>query len=155
MNRTQKYLINGFVLSLSAIIIRAVSVSFNVYLTSKIGAEGMGLITLIMSVYGFFITLATSGINLAVTNLISASYAKKEPQGEQKRIVKGAITYALIFSVTASVILLFSARSISEFILKDARCAASLRILAFTLTPIALSYTLNGYFTGRMQKPGK
>ena len=70
MNRAQKYLINGAVLSVSAMIIRAISVSFNVYLTSKIGAEGMGLITLIMSVYGFFITLATSGINLAVTNLL-------------------------------------------------------------------------------------
>ncbi len=155
MNRTQRYILNGAILSLGAIFIRAISVSFNIYLTSKIGAEGMGLITLIGSVYGLFITLATSGINLAVTRLVSASYAKESDGVRRRRsldgIIKSAITYALIFSLSASVILLLSAKNISVYILKDERCILPLRILAFTLTPIAISSVLNGYFSGRMQ----
>ena len=91
MNRTQKYIVNGAFLSVSAIIIRAISVSFNAYLTSRIGAEGMGLITLTGSVYGLFITIATSGINLAVTRLISASCARFDSGGEAIKIIKASI----------------------------------------------------------------
>lgn len=155
MKRLQKYLLNGAILSCASILIRGVSVSFNVYLTSRIGAEGMGLITLIGSVYGLFITLATSGINLAVTRLISAGYtednwgkAEKNSYTSSGKTVRNAISYALIFSLTASVILYVSAENIGSKILGDIRCIPSLKLLSFTLTPIAVSSALNGYFNG-------
>ena len=42
MNRLKKYLVNGLMLSCASILIRAISVSFNVYLSGKTGAGGMG-----------------------------------------------------------------------------------------------------------------
>ena len=155
MKRLQKYLLNGAILSCAAIVIRALSVSFNVYLTSKIGAEGMGLITLIGSVYGLFITLATSGVNLAVTRLVSAGYTEdKFGKADVKSYtssgitVKNGVIYALIFSLTASVILYVSAENIGVRVLKDLRTVSSLRLLSLTLTPIAVTSALNGYFNG-------
>ena len=137
MKRLQKYLLNGAILSCAAIVIRALSVSFNVYLTSKIGAEGMGLITLIGSVYGLFITLATSGVNLAVTRLVSAGYTEnKFGKADVKSYtssgitVKNGVIYALIFSLTASVILYVSAENIGVRVLKDIRTVSSLRLLS-------------------------
>ena len=42
------------------ILMRTVGVSFSVYVSNKIGAAGMGLYELIMSVYGLSVTLACS-----------------------------------------------------------------------------------------------
>ena len=74
MRKVQKYFLNGLIIALASVLMRSVGVIFNAYITSKIGAEGMGLITLIGSVYGFAITLATSGINLAVVRLVSSAH---------------------------------------------------------------------------------
>ena len=52
-----------------SLVMRTVSVAFNVILTEKVGAEGMGLLTLVMSVNGFAVTFATSGISLVVTRM--------------------------------------------------------------------------------------
>ena len=54
-----------------AVIMRLVAVAFNVYISNKIGAVAMGLFSLISTVYGFGITFATSGINLATTRLVA------------------------------------------------------------------------------------
>ena len=48
----------------------------------------MGIFGLIMSVYLFGITLATSGINLAVTRVISEELALDNPGGVKKIMKK-------------------------------------------------------------------
>ena len=153
INRLQKYFFNGLLLSVVAIIMRTVSVSFNVYVTSKVGAEGMGLLNLTSTVYSFAITLATSGINLAVTRLVSnalpyenESYFDKKSDRRVRKIMKNAFFYCLFFSVLSSVLLFTSASAIGKAALGDARTIPALKILSFTLVPISLSSTLNGYF---------
>ena len=56
---------------------QSISIYFNSYITRKIGTEGIGLFTLIISVYSFFITLSTSGLNLTATKIVSEQMAKK------------------------------------------------------------------------------
>ncbi|MBR7100992.1 MAG: oligosaccharide flippase family protein [Clostridia bacterium] len=143
------------ILSCASIILRGLSVSFNIYLTAKIGAEGMGLITLIGSIYGLFITFATSGINLAVTRLVSSCYSEDAIGKADKKTytslgitVKSGFIYALIFSLTASAVLYVSAPNIGAKILGDRRTVASLKLLSVTLTPIAITSAINGYFNG-------
>ncbi len=153
INRLQKYFFNGLLLSVVAIVMRTVSVSFNVYVTSKVGAEGMGLLNLTSTVYGFAITLATSGINLAVTRLVSnalpyenESYFDKKSDGRVRKIMKNALFYCLFFSILSSILLFSSAATIGSVALGDTRTIPALKILAFTLVPISLSSALNGYF---------
>ena len=50
---------------------RFVGLAFNVYLSNKLGAETIGIFTLVMSVYLFFVTIATSGISMATTCIVS------------------------------------------------------------------------------------
>ena len=151
MKKVQKYFLNGLIIALSSVLLRSLGITFNAYITSKIGAEGMGLFTLIGSVYGFAITLATSGINLAVVRLISASCGDSVPENSSTsvtKIMKNAICYALIFSLTASCLLLVSAKNIGLLLLKDERTVLPLKILALTLPLIAISSVINGYFCG-------
>ena len=71
MSNLRKFLSNAALMALSALAMRSIAVSFSVYVSSKAGAEAMGLFSLIMSVFGFALTVATSGIGLAVTRTVS------------------------------------------------------------------------------------
>ena len=62
MNGMKRFLYSGALMTLSALVIRAVAVSFNVFIAEKVGAEGMGLFQLVMSVYSPALTLATAGV---------------------------------------------------------------------------------------------
>lgn len=132
---------------------RSVGVAFNVFVSSKVGAQGMGLLNLTTTVYGFAITLATSGINLAVVRLVSGalpygneSYFDKKADRRVRKIMRNALFYCLFFSLLSSVLLFFGSNVIGTYALGDSRTVSSLKILAFTLTPISISSALNGYF---------
>ena len=76
MKRVRVFLLNGIVLTITSFLMSGIGVWFSLYLTNKIGAEMMGVYQLIMSVYSFGVTLATSGINLAATRQIAEALGK-------------------------------------------------------------------------------
>ena len=71
MRTKRQYFLNGILLTLVALVMRTVSVSFNVYVSNLVGAEAMGLLALIGGLYGFAVTLATSGIHLATVRTVA------------------------------------------------------------------------------------
>ena len=75
-SRTRRFFLNAITLTAAALIMRAVSVIFNVYISNKAGSEAMGLFSLLGSIYAFSMTVATAGINLGVTRLVSDALAK-------------------------------------------------------------------------------
>ena len=60
----------------TTLLMRFVGVTFNIYITNKIGSVGIGLFTLVMSVGAFAVTFATSGVNLAATRLTAEAMGK-------------------------------------------------------------------------------
>lgn len=147
--RWGQFLRNALVLSLSGLILRCVSVSFNVYLTDKLGADGMGLYSLVMSVYSFGVTVATSGINLAATRLVAEALGdESRAAGDVRRAMRCCLGYSAAFGTAASVLLIAFAPYISAHWLEDARTLPALRLLGMSLLPIALSSAMGGYFSG-------
>ena len=145
--RRKEFFINGILLTVVGIAIRSVSIAFNSYVTKAVGAEGIGLFTLIMNVYSFAITFATSGISLTVTRLIAEAIGEGRV-GECRKIMRNAVIYGLIFSLTASFVMFFFAEYFSVHFVGDGRGVAALRILSFSLVPISLSSVIGGYFVG-------
>ena len=149
MDRLKRFFINGLLMTAVTLAIRYVSVSFNIYITNRIGAVAMGLFTLISSVYGFALTLATSGISLATTKLVSEALGaleEKERSATVKAIMRKSIAFSFAVSFTVSVFLFLFSGSIGENILKDVRTVSSLKLLSYTLVPIAVSSSISGYF---------
>ena len=144
MSRAKKYFINALILSCASIILRAVSVSFNAHISTLIGPTGMGLITLCSGVFGFAITFACSGINLATVKLVSSDMAR----GGEKigNIMRDGIFYSLLFSFTSLFVLVSSSRLIAVSLLGDARLIPCIRLFALSLPAISLSSLINGYF---------
>ncbi len=146
MKKTEKFLLNGSLLAATSILIRFASVSFNVYVTNKIGSAGIGLITLINSVYNFAVTFATSGINLSSTRMCAEAMGRGSPF-ELREAMKRCIRYALFFGSLAMVLLILLAKPIGLYLLNDARTVKCLWFLAPALPCIAMSSAINGYFT--------
>ena len=147
MNRRKKFIYNGIMLTLVGLAMRSVSIAFNSYITKTVGAEGIGLFTLIMNIYGFAVTFATSGISLTVTRLVADAIGDGR-EGECRKIMRNATLYSLIFSSAASLVLYFFSNYFSIHVLLDGRSAEPLRILSFSLIPLSLTSALSGYFIG-------
>ena len=147
MSDKKRFFYNGILLTVVGIAIRLVGMAFNAYVTRTVGAEGIGLYTIIMTVYSFAITFATSGISLTVTRLVAADIGENGGKGVRK-ILFNSVIYALIFSVSASFVLFFLAEYFGLAVLGDARTVTPLKILSASLIPITLSSLFGGYFVG-------
>ncbi len=156
MNRTRTFFSNAILLSVVSMLLRGAAVSFNAYVTGKIGAESMGLFTLVMSVYGFAVTVATSSVNLASVRLTAEKCALLEEQNASKedyrysmnRVCRSVCLYSGLFGVLTGAVLFSSADFIGEHLLHDPRTVLSLKVLSVSLPPISLSSAIAGYFTG-------
>lgn len=62
---------NAAIMTITALILRTIGIFFRIYMSNKIGAEGMGLYQLIFSIYVLGSTFATAGISTAVTRMIT------------------------------------------------------------------------------------
>ncbi|MBQ1260731.1 MAG: oligosaccharide flippase family protein [Clostridia bacterium] len=147
MQNRKKFFYNGVIMTLVALLLRSVAMFFSAYFSRTVGEVGVGLYTVIMTVYSFLLTLATSGISLTVTRHVASALGRGE-RGELCKIMRGAFLYSLLFGTLASLVLFFGADLIADKILNDGRVGMSLRVLSFSLLPSALCSALSGYFVG-------
>ena len=146
MRRGKRFLFNALVLTATSLLMRTIGVSFNVFISNKLGAAGVGLFQLVMSVYTFAVTVATSGINLATTRLVTEELANGSETGA-KKAVRRCLAYSILFGTGAAAGLFFFADSIAAVLLGDVRTVKSLYALSVSLPFIAMSAVLSGYFT--------
>ena len=146
MKRTKAMFYNLLLMTAVSLVMRFVSVGFNVYVTGKIGAGGIGLYSLIMSVGGFAITFATSGINLASTRMTAEALGKGN-ESDIRPVMRRCIAYSLCFGCSGTVLLYLLSAPISTYLLCDERCVMPLRLLSVALPFISLLSALSGYFT--------
>ena len=100
MKKLGKFFLNGILLTTCSVLMRTVAVSFNIYVAQKAGAEAMGLYSLLTGIYGFALTMALSGLHLAVTKLVAEALALNHRAAALK-IVRHALFYAALFGVAA------------------------------------------------------
>lgn len=147
MKRFKFFIFNTSVLIITSLIFRAIDIYFTAYVASKIGSENVGIYQLVMSVYLFGITLATSGINLAVTRVVSEHLALDNPGGIRK-IMKKCIYITLITSITTSIILYINSDFIIQKCLHGKVSNSVIHLVCLALPLIAMSSAIAGYFAG-------
>lgn len=146
LKRTEKFLINGFVLTITALFTRSISMVFNIYVSNKIGSEAVGVFSLVMSVYMFFITLATSGLSLACTYLVSQQFAKNN-YIEGLKAVRSCNLFGLLLGIGSSILIILFSNIISTNWLNNRVSPIPFYLIAVGLPFIAISSVINGYFS--------
>ncbi|MDD4802758.1 MAG: oligosaccharide flippase family protein [Syntrophomonas sp.] len=154
MKRVKIIFINLLVLTVASLVLRTVNISFLVYISNKLGQEGMGLFQLISAIYFLAIVFSTSGIKFATTRLVAEEIGVGKPAGAIIA-VRNCLVYSLMFSIASMAIVIINAEYIGTCLINDPRTILSLRIFAFSLPFISLSSVLSGYFMAvrRIIKP--
>ena len=76
MRKAKVYFLNGLTVSFVwGLVLRFAAMAYTVYVSGKLGAEGMGLLSLVSSVHTLALTLASSGVNLTCTRLCADALA--------------------------------------------------------------------------------
>ncbi len=153
MRKTKLFFINGIILTITALGMRGIGLIFNIYVANKVGSEAIGIFSLLMSVYGFAITVATSGIGIACTCIVSEEFAKKNYLNGLKA-VKTSIIFAILLGISSSILIIFFAPLISSTWLKNMVSRTPLYLIAFGLPLISVSSVIGGYFSS-VEKPYK
>lgn len=144
------FLKDALTLTAITLITRSLGIFFRIYISGKIGAEGIGLMSLAMTVYAFSATFATSGISLTVTRLVTDSLAKNNKAGALFA-VKKCVAFSVVMSAAVGVLLFFFSHDIGTVFLNDERSVLSLKVLSASLPFMAASSCLRGYFFARRQ----
>lgn len=146
MTTTRKFIINGLIITLTTLFLRCIAMFFNFYISTRIGSEALGLYGLVMSVYAFAVTIALSGINLAITKIV----AEEQALGNSKKIskiVKTGLVFSFIFGGTASILLITCAPFVCNYCLHNKISSVPFYIISISLPFISMASCINGYFT--------
>ena len=124
---------------------RFVTLIFNIYISNKIGSEAVGIFSLVMAVYLFFITVATSGLNIAVTCIVSEKFALENKKTGIKA-VRTCIFFSLLLGIVAGSLIIIFSNFITSACLHNRVSSKPLFYIAIGLPFIAMSACINAYF---------
>lgn len=125
---------------------RGLGLVFNIYISNRVGSEAIGVFSLVMSIYMFAITFATSGISLACTCIVSEEFAKKN-FNDAFKAVRTCIFFSILLGICSMFLVFLFSPIISTTWLKGMISPKPLYIIGFGLPLIAVSAVINGYFS--------
>lgn len=144
--KSKLFLINGAILTSTSLLMKFAALIFNIYISNQIGSEAVGVFSLVMAVYLFFITVATSGLNIAVTVIVSEKFALNKNQQAIKAI-RTCIFFSLLLGIAAGGLILLFSNFITSKCLHNMVSSRPLFYIAIGLPFIAMSSCINSYFT--------
>jgi len=147
MKPTRKLILNTALLTAASFLMQTVNVAYNVYLTNRIGAAGIGLFQLTLTVYAMATTFACAGVRLGATRL-NIDLLARDPGASLRRSMRLCLGYALCLSLAVAVVLFFCAPMVAQHWLHDPRTALPLKWLAAGLPLVSVTAAMQGYFTG-------
>ena len=146
MKTLKIFVFNTLILLFSSILLQVISMFFNIYISNTIGEEAVGVFSLVMSVYMFGITLASAGINIATTRVVSEELACNNDIGA-KRTARRCLILSLFFGCCASIIFFIFADFITIRCLNNRISKDVIYLICIALPFISMSSAVNGYFT--------
>lgn len=132
-------------MTVTAFILRGLGVLLRVFLSNKIGAEGMGLYQIIFSVYTLVATFATAGVSTAVIRIVTDEISTGTKQTVLKAFRK-TLFVCIFWGLMLSFLLYFSADFIGKSWINDVRTIPSLKLIIFALPFMSATSCIKGYF---------
>lgn len=146
LKKTKKFFINGTILTVAALVMRSISMLFNIYISNKIGSEAIGIFSLLMSVYIFAITISTSGLNIASTYIVSREFSKGN-YSNGFRVIKTCILFAIALSILGILTIFIFSKPITYYCFNNKISEIPIYLIGIGLPFISISCVLNGYFS--------
>ena len=131
------------ILILTGLLTRFLGFYYRIFLSSKIGAEAIGLYQMIFPIYILCMSISSSGIQLGICRQVS----KNEKQGKYSLLA--GLLISLPLSIICSLILFVGSNFLASNYLNESRCQPLLILLCFCLPLATIHNCINGYFLGK------
>ena len=128
------------------LLLRLVGTSFQVYISGRIGAAGVGLLQLVLSIGGMAMTAGVAGVRTATMYLTAEELGKKRP-GNVHWVLQGCGIYSIMCSSIVGLAVYLAAPYLSINWIGDNRTEGALQLLALFLPITCLCGVMTGYFT--------
>ena len=152
--RKGRTLVKGtLLLTASGLLLRGLGVLFQSVLAARVGAEGMGVLQLVLTVGGFAGTLGASGVRVAALQLTARAWGRGDRPGVAAALL-ACLRYGFFVSAAVGAALILFSGPLSSFLLREARTAPALRLLGFLLPWPILAGTVRSAYTacGRVRE---
>lgn len=146
MQKKSPIFISALLLTLVNLLLRLVSTAFGVYISGKIGAAGVGLLQLVLSVGGMALTAGIAGIRTATMYLTAGELGTKKPENVG-HILSGCFLYSIVCACTVATLLYHFAPMLAEKWIGDVCSTSAIRLFACFLPVCCLCGVMSGYFT--------
>lgn len=135
------------ILSVAGIIVKILGACFRIPLGNLIGADGMGYYQTVYPVYNLLLTVATAGIPVAISRMVSERISEGNYWGANRvfkvtlylMIILGAILFAISYVLADSIIGLVAGMDDAVY---------ALRAIAPALLFVPIMASFRGYFQG-------
>ena len=132
----------AFVLSVGSVLAKVFSAIYRIVLTRVLGGEGIGLYQLIFPFYSLCVVLATAGLPMAISKVIS------KHKDNRLGVLKKCFVFTFIIALTLTLILILSSRGLA-ILQGQKQLNICYLILAPTIILVSASSVLKGYFQGQ------
>lgn len=147
MSRKMPIFYGALLLTAVNLLLRFVGTSFQVYLSGRIGAEGIGLLQLVMSVGSMAMVAGMGGIRTATMYLTAEELGRKHPE-RVVWVLSGCVLYSVCVSTCIALGIYYFAPYIARVWVQRTDTLTSIRLFAAFLPVNCLCGVMVGYFTG-------
>lgn len=137
----------AIILLIANILVKLIGAVFKIPLTYILGEEGMGYFSTAYQVYTWMFIIATAGIPVAISKMISESYAKRRIF-EIRNIYSVSIKLLISIGIFGFAVLYIGADFFAKTLLKNPGAAPGIKAIAPAMLFVSLMSAYRGYFQG-------
>ncbi len=145
-DKKQTFMKGALILMIANIIVKVIGAAFKIPLTYLLGEEGMALFSTSYTMYTWLFIVATAGIPVAISRMISQTRAKGNTK-EVERIFSVSFSLLLVIGVCGSTILYFGSELFAS-LLGNPDAAMGIRAISPAVLFVSFMSAYRGYFQG-------
>lgn len=143
--KDQSLIASTLILTATSFLTRTIGMISSVFLSQMLGAEGIGIYELVMSIYMTAVVFASAGLCSSVSRLVAEELGKEKP-GSIRYIMRVALSFGFISSLLVTTLLFISAPALVKYFIHDESAVLGLRLLSLSIPFMTCSSSFKGYF---------
>jgi len=147
MEKKSNFLWGAMILAVAGGICKVLGAIYRIPLARLIGDEGMALYQMAYPIYTTILSLATAGVPVAISVLVSRGEAQGY-DGDSRKILRASLLILLTFGFVLALVVMLSAPFIANAILREPRAYYPIMAVAPAIFLSSLMSVFRGYFQG-------
>ncbi len=145
--KKQSFMEGAAVLVIAHLLVKVIGACFKIPLANILQETGMAYFSRAYNLYAALFVMATAGLPVAVSKMVSESLAKKN-FAESKKILRAAVALLSIIGVIGTCILFFGARAFADKAFNSPGSYLSIVAISPAIFFISVLSAFRGYFQG-------